>query len=155
MPPISLEQIEIPKSCPASWNKMRGNNVSRFCQHCQKHVYDLSAMPRSRAEQLVCQSAGDLCVRMKRAADGQVMTLDYQPSAAERRWSWKVWTNLALGASLVTGVVNAAIFGHRVFPPPTRMPAGAIMLRPTPTTPPSGAPGPNVAIPCDRTGSNQ
>ena len=155
MSPIPLEQIEIPKPCPASWNKMRGTNVSRFCEHCQKHVYDLSAMPRSRAEQLVCQSAGDLCVRMKRAADGQVMTLDYRPSATERRWSWKVWTFLALGAALVTGVINAAILGHRVFPPPVPMLEGQIMPPSIANTPSGGAPGPNGTIPCNQSGNNQ
>jgi hypothetical protein len=66
---------------------MRGSDTARFCDHCQKQVYDLSAMTRSEAERIVCQNAGSLCARFSRAVDGQVLTLDYAARPpAKRRW---------------------------------------------------------------------
>jgi hypothetical protein len=89
MAQFSLEQLNVAEPCHASWNQMRGNATGRLCGHCQKTVHDLSAMPREEAERLVCQSAGELCIRFTRAADGQVLTLDYQTLSGKRRWSWK------------------------------------------------------------------
>lgn len=109
---ISLDQIDIAEPCPASWNKMRGNSKVRFCSHCQKTVFDLSAMPTLEAERLVCESGGELCIRFSRTADGAIKTLDYQ-SQAGRGWSWRVWMWASIGVALVAGMVEAAIYGDR------------------------------------------
>jgi hypothetical protein len=113
-----LELLEIPTPCPASWNDMTGDARGRFCQHCQKTVHDLSAMPRDEAERLVCQSAGSLCIRLTRLPGGQVLTLDYPAVTPRRGWTWRVWSVVGLAGALITGVVNAALFGGRVFPSP-------------------------------------
>lgn len=34
----------INKPCPVSWDTMQGDEKRRFCQHCQLHVHNLSAM---------------------------------------------------------------------------------------------------------------
>lgn len=75
-PVIPLEVIQIATPCTASWDKMRGNDRVRFCQDCKLHVYDISAMSRTEATQLVSQSEGRLCVQMFRRADGTVITDD-------------------------------------------------------------------------------
>ena len=56
----TLNVIEIRQSCPANWDQMRGDDRSRYCEHCQKHVYNFSAMSSGEAQQLICGSAGDL-----------------------------------------------------------------------------------------------
>ena len=48
----------------------------RFCKHCSLHVYNLSAMTREQAEDLLGSSSGRLCVRFYRRADGTVTTRD-------------------------------------------------------------------------------
>lgn len=57
MSKISLQQIDVPEPCPARWDDMQGDDVSRYCNHCHKSVYDFSAMTRDEAELLVCRNA--------------------------------------------------------------------------------------------------
>lgn len=149
MAQFSLEQLNVAEPCHASWNQMRGNGTGRFCNHCQKTVHDLTAMPREEAERLLCRSGGELCVRFTKGADGQVLTLDYQTHTGKRRWSWKMWTVIALIGALTVGVVNAAIFGTRVIPGKTVIMGGMRMPNPTPnaTTLPCGNPNLNPPAP--------
>jgi len=76
---ISLELIEIATPCPASWDQMRGDDRVRFCDQCKLNVYDISAMSRHEATQLISQHQGRLCVQMYRRADGTVITDDCGP----------------------------------------------------------------------------
>jgi hypothetical protein len=121
---------------------MKANARGRFCQHCQKTVHDLAAMTRDEAERLVCQTAGSLCVRLTRLPDGQVLTLDYPTVTPRRGWSWRIWSLVGLAGALITGVVNAAFFGSRVFPAPTPYPAVTVGGLPA-WTAPAGPYAPN------------
>lgn len=67
-----LDRIDIKTPCNENWEEMNGNDNVRFCSHCSKDVYDLSSMTRGRAEQLVRDSEGRLCVRYVRDARGKV-----------------------------------------------------------------------------------
>jgi hypothetical protein len=147
---ITLEQLQIKSPCPADWDAMSaaaGDAKSRFCQHCQKHVHDLSAMPRAAAERLVCQNAGNLCIRMSLAPDGQVITLDYRPQKG-RRWSWRIWTLVALCGALITGTVEAMFLGKRMQavvptpPPATQQWRGQVMFGDVAPVPPTTQPDP-------------
>ncbi|CAN5617048.1 hypothetical protein BH09PLA1_BH09PLA1_36290 [soil metagenome] len=73
---IPLEVIKIDTPCRASWDKMRGDERMRFCEECSLHVYDISAMTREAATELVSQREGRLCIRMYRRDDGTVITKD-------------------------------------------------------------------------------
>src|SRR5688572_27836188 len=109
--PLSVVRVE--KPCPADWDHMAGDGAVRFCQHCQKHVHDLSAMPADAAERLVCLSADKMCVRYAAGADGQPLTLEYLRQTPPR-WRWRVWTVVAVSLALVSGTVQALFFGKRV-----------------------------------------
>jgi hypothetical protein len=82
---LSLDVIDVARPCPVDWNEMRGDDRVRFCRHCSLHVYNLSAMSRSAAEQLVRETEGRLCVRFYRRADGTVTTRDCGIKAAAKR----------------------------------------------------------------------
>ncbi|MEA2733933.1 MAG: hypothetical protein QOE14_384 [Humisphaera sp.] len=73
---ITLDVIDIAKPCPADWDEMRGDEQVRFCKHCSLNVYNLSAMSRAAAEQLVAEREGRVCVRFYRRLDGTVITRD-------------------------------------------------------------------------------
>jgi len=75
-PTIPLDQITVASPCHASWDDMTGDNRARFCGRCEKHVYNLSGMTRTRAEALVNQTEGKLCVRFYRRSDGTMLTQD-------------------------------------------------------------------------------
>jgi hypothetical protein len=77
MPKVSatiLDRISIPSPCSADWDEMTGNEQVRFCQHCSKHVNNLSEMTRKQALEMVARSKGRLCVRYYRRPNGRVQT---------------------------------------------------------------------------------
>jgi hypothetical protein len=105
---ISLEVLSVASPCEAPWESMAGDERSRYCDHCQKQVHNLSAMPREEAERLVCEAAGSLCVRYARDESGRVMTLDYEPLPRRRKRQWWV---ASLSAGGVAAAIAAALWG--------------------------------------------
>ncbi|HYY94081.1 MAG TPA: hypothetical protein VE713_06145 [Pyrinomonadaceae bacterium] len=69
-----LEGVRVAAPCRADWEKMVGDERTRYCGQCSLHVYNLSGMTRSEAEALIMNAEGRLCVRFYRRADGSVMT---------------------------------------------------------------------------------
>jgi len=133
---MPLEVIWVEEPCPADWDAMTGDAAKRFCAGCQKHVYNLSAMPREAAEELVCESAGTMCVRFQTAADGHVLTLDYGPKA-RIRGGWKLWTLVGLIGAAFAGVAHALTGTKPVAPPPPPV-MGAMVIRPVLPPQPNG-----------------
>lgn len=72
----TLDQVKVASPCSADWNAMEGDDQARFCKHCQKNVYNLSAMTEKEAATLVRNTEGRLCVRYYRRADGTMLTAD-------------------------------------------------------------------------------
>jgi hypothetical protein len=72
----SLQTIQVASPCQVSWDQMTGDERTRFCPECQLHVYNLSALSRPEAEELLRRTEGRLCVRLYRRADGTVLTSD-------------------------------------------------------------------------------
>src|SRR5882724_539159 len=70
----SFDRITIPAPCDADWDSMIGNDQMRFCEHCNLHVTDLSAMTRQAAMRLVARSKGRVCVRFIQRPDGGILT---------------------------------------------------------------------------------
>jgi len=83
-----LDQVRIASPCSARWEDMTGDDRSRFCQHCQKHVFNLSAMSRAEAEQLVREKEGRLCGRFYQRRDGRMLTGNCPVGQHRRRSRW-------------------------------------------------------------------
>lgn len=73
-----LDNLRIATPCPADWSQMTGDDRVRFCGQCEKHVYDLSGLTRSEAEELIHQHAGKLCARFYQRPDGTILLADCQ-----------------------------------------------------------------------------
>lgn len=69
-----LEKITVAAPCTAEWRWMYGNDRVRFCSQCKLNVYNLSAMTREQAEDLIRNAEGRLCVRFYRRKDGTMIT---------------------------------------------------------------------------------
>jgi hypothetical protein len=66
---------EIKAPCPVRWDEMRGDSRSRYCDHCQLHVHNLSALPRRRVARILERSARErTCVTYTRRVDGSMVT---------------------------------------------------------------------------------
>jgi hypothetical protein len=116
---IPLEAVRVATPCNADWNRMTGDERTRFCQSCTKNVYNLSGMTRTDAENLIREKEGNLCVRFYRRADGTILTDDCPVAlkAMRRpvRWTASLLTMVfapafAFAAVLTAGKVNATMF---------------------------------------------
>ncbi|WP_437288983.1 hypothetical protein [Sorangium sp. So ce406] len=117
-----LDSLRVASPCPARWDEMVGDDRVRFCRTCEKNVYNLSEMPRDEAERLVRASAGDLCVRLYRRADGTVLTADCPVGVSRRRI--RNLTAAALGGSLLaagTALSPSTVVMGGIAPPPRAM----------------------------------
>jgi hypothetical protein len=103
-----LENLRIASPCLARWNEMAGDEKVRFCASCRKSVYNLSAMTRGEAEELITAREGRLCALMYRRADGTVLTADC-PVGRRRK--------MAKGLRRVAAAIGAAVavFGGQLF----------------------------------------
>jgi hypothetical protein len=134
-----LDVINVARPCTADWNQMEGDEKRRFCEHCQKHVYYLGAMPEDEAERLICQRAGSMCVRFARDPEtNAVMTLNYAP---KKQYSRR--RAIATMAAIATAFGSVAAWAGFTFlrkaPPPPMMIVGDI----GPALPPVAPSAPN------------
>jgi len=80
---FDVDEIRVASPCQARWNDMTGDERTRFCGQCQKHVYNLSAMTRKQIASLVREKEGKFCGRFYRRPDGRLLTADC-PSRVRR-----------------------------------------------------------------------
>lgn len=77
-------KLSIPEPCSQSWSDMRGGTRTRFCESCQHHVHDLSALTQREARALLERSATEaLCIRYEVDEDG-LLLLSEEPGEHPR-----------------------------------------------------------------------
>jgi len=108
LPPI-LDDVRVASPCTANWEEMAGDDRKRFCSHCRLHVYNLSAMKRDEAEQLVRDQAGRLCIRFYRRSDGTVLTRDCPVGLRALRQ--RFLRGMAMATATVVSLVTSAYSG--------------------------------------------
>lgn len=101
--PSILDGLRVASPCAASWERMQGDERSRFCSLCGLNVYNLSAMTRPEAEALAARREGRLCVRFFKRADGTVLTQDCPVGLRALR------RRLALFACALAGLIGYAV----------------------------------------------
>ncbi len=69
-----LEIVEIPDPCSVPWDSMKGSDSIRFCNQCQKNVYNISSMSEAAAKSILIANEGGVCISMLKRADGTVIT---------------------------------------------------------------------------------
>jgi Ankyrin repeats (3 copies) len=82
-----LNGLQIASPCNASWEKMEGDDLVRFCAQCQQNVYNVSGMTRREAADLVREAQARLRLRFYRRRDGTLLS-DNCPVGwrSARRW---------------------------------------------------------------------
>src|SRR5574338_505505 len=96
-----LPNIHVASPCPADWSKMSGDERARMCGQCNKHVFNLSQMSRSDAEELIIEKNGSLCVRYYQRKDGTILLKDCTVAASAARKRQMIAAGA--GALLATG----------------------------------------------------
>ncbi|HWC19889.1 MAG TPA: hypothetical protein VG498_22945, partial [Terriglobales bacterium] len=70
------QRLRIITPCSASWSSMVGDDRTRYCQHCNLHVHNLSKMTQSEVEQLLLEHEGRICGRMHQANEESAVIAD-------------------------------------------------------------------------------
>ena len=139
--PLPVIKVDVATPCTMSWDAMKpAQDGRRFCEHCQRHVHDLSTMRGTEVEDLICKSAGSLCVRYEQLPGGAVKTLEYNDRRGEGLRTRR-WLLVGVIVSLMGGVANAMWRSRQVAPMATM---GGI--RPAPTTVMMGEALPPAAV---------
>lgn len=113
-------ELRIAKPCNQTWTAMTGDDKVRFCQACQKNVYNVGQMSDAEVEELIRRTEGKFCARLYRRTDMRVLTSDCPKGvAAVRR---------RIGASL------AAVAGALAFVFQPVMGQAKVSRRPEPRT---------------------
>lgn len=105
---FSLDQLQVATPCEMSWDAMRGNEKARFCDGCQKHVYNFAAMTTEEGLALIAQTEGEFCGRLTRRSDGMLMTADCPVGVAAKLTRFRrrlVYTVVAMTFMLL-GVIQ-------------------------------------------------
>ncbi|HEY7090419.1 MAG TPA: hypothetical protein VH518_20145 [Tepidisphaeraceae bacterium] len=122
-----LDVIQVNNPCPADWDQMVGDDSRRFCEHCRKFVHNLSEMPADEAERLVCENAGNLCVRFERnMSSGEVITLNYATAPRTSRGRAIMVVASILSSLGFTGAWTAYKLFRKPDPPQVQMMLGDI-----------------------------
>lgn len=100
---FSLEQVRIQSPCTEDWSRMAGGNEKRFCDKCQLHVHNLSAMPSEEAAQLLAHRTGRLCIRYEIPAPVPSAT-----PAGHHKARWPAWSRRA---AAMLGLSTIALWG--------------------------------------------
>jgi hypothetical protein len=141
-----LDAMKVASPCMARWDEMIGDARVRFWTHCEKNVFNLSAMTRDEAEALVEEKEGQLCVRFYRRTDGTMLTADC-PVGVRRKRVRRIaavavgaGALAALGAGLPAREEAPYTMGDVAMPTigtTTPVVQGSVLAPPTATTPPT------------------
>ena len=151
-----LQNVRVASPCDASWDAMTsidGDRV-RFCEGCQKRVYNLSALGQAEAEGLLRAHEGHLCVRYYRRRDGTILTTDCPVGLRAARQLILTRTRVSVGLCLVLCAAFAAHHSANTYlnqPSMGDVPSEAPIPGPIVGSLPSPAPAPTVEAPVKQT----
>ncbi len=113
-----LNNIKIAKPCSESWDEMYGTDRKRLCAKCDLNVFNLSAMTKAEAENLIFTSEGRVCARFYRREDGTIITKDCPVGLkAARKKIRKIWTATAsMVMALFAGIGIVSLFESEEIP---------------------------------------
>jgi hypothetical protein len=100
-------KLRVASPCTARWEDMKGDDKVRFCNHCQKNVYNLSTLSSTDAAALVKSKEGKLCARFYQRTDGTVLTDDC-PVGLAKAWKRAQAMILAGVGLVVFTIINIA-----------------------------------------------
>jgi len=117
-----LENVLTSTPCPKQWAELVGDDTRRYCDECQLHVHNLSAMTRGEGERFllgVNASEERVCATYVRRGDGSIVTCPTWGECVTRR----LRRSLQVAASFAAGLLSFAGLGACT--PATAEPTGA------------------------------
>lgn len=104
-----ITNLNIISPCTQDWSAMEGDKQQRFCQSCNKTVYNFSQLTDREIEQLVIANEGKLCARITKDSNGVIQT-----KPAKKRW--RNISKVATAALSLT-LFNSGVLANLVLKP--------------------------------------
>jgi hypothetical protein len=82
--------------CPIDWNDLAGDSRSRFCEVCNKSIYNFSVLSEEERQQVIATGGSSLCISYL-AENGQAVDL-HEEAIPSRRTALALAAAVALGA---------------------------------------------------------
>jgi hypothetical protein len=93
-----LDRVAVVGPCSKRWEELEGDGAKRYCETCELHVLDLSSLSRRRAETVLRERDGRLCVRyLIHPEEGRVLTKEDLPCAPTWSVRWRAVVASLLG----------------------------------------------------------
>ena len=70
---MGLRLLPIAKPCSEPYDEMPGDERTRFCDKCEKHVFTLSARTEAEAREILATTTERVCVRYAKTAAGAIL----------------------------------------------------------------------------------
>lgn len=118
--PLPVIQIDDP--CSKNWEHMVGDDQTRFCNACEKNVFNFAEMSSQEVNE-VLSSGQSVCARVTRGADGELVTRDRRDPKSQQA-SWQKFAGLA--ASMAAALTLAGC-SREVGQPQLPVPMGAVV----------------------------
>lgn len=100
--PFDINSLRVASPCLVGWETMTGDERVRHCSSCQLNIYNTSEMTAREVEQLIERREGRLCIRLRRRADGTVITKDC--SVGLREYRKRLARSIGATLSLIFGL---------------------------------------------------
>ena len=108
-------RVKFPQPCSEQWDAMRREGCNRFCDQCEKTIFDLENFTLAQTEALL-RSGEEICVRAKLGEGGAIM-LKPDPARATRRMVAAIGASVGLLAlssqpAMAKGRTDGTIAGN-------------------------------------------
>lgn len=90
---------KIEKPCPANWDEMQGDEKRRFCEHCQLHVHNLSAMTAKEQRDLLASESERTCITFLQKPGQITSSTSEWLKRSHRPWIFRAASALLFGLS--------------------------------------------------------
>ena len=106
--------LEVQTPCPKLWEELHGGEQRRFCEECQLHVHNLSAMSSRERERFVARSgSGRQCIAYELRPDGSMVTPSWW-SPLLRPFQRMQWAAMAFLAAVLPFAFSSCATRHPV-----------------------------------------
>lgn len=82
-----IKNISLKFNCPSDWNSMKSVEDGKFCDHCQKTVYDFTDAKQAEFLTILAENSGNICGRFRQ---------EQMTPAPIKFPAWKKWVSAAL-----------------------------------------------------------
>ncbi|HMJ09235.1 MAG TPA: hypothetical protein VK468_09530, partial [Pyrinomonadaceae bacterium] len=73
---FEINKVRVASPCSVGWESMSGNDRVRTCDSCRLNIYNTAEMTAAEVASLIQNHKGRLCIRLRRRADGTLITKD-------------------------------------------------------------------------------